>query len=417
MHRKPIAEDSRAPRPPAYGAPVPVPVPLPIEVIARKLVAATVPTVRAKKNTPDDVLQLAVAITAQRDRDVLARTLVGALNGLVHSDRIIMYRILPSERGDEAILAAEICTHPGCGANPAEETKAVPVTAICSCSGCVASPPQVNILISSRADLNSVFSSGRESVRPLAGKTFLSVYPIFGQHGVSGFIELVAAAYSGTESNSIAALIKVYGNYVTLLDESETDTLTGLQNRRTFDANIERIIAEHTPPEYAPVGTAIRRAKRHIEGPAVPHWLAIIDIDHFKRINDQFGHLYGDEVLILLARNMKRLFRQRDKLFRFGGEEFVIVLDRTVEASAKIVLDRFRETIEQTHFPQVGKVTVSIGFVRMDKIDVSSAIIGRADQALYYAKQNGRNRVCFYENLVAKGILLPEYYSDSVQFF
>ena len=149
----------------------------------------------------------------------------------------------------------------------------------------------------------------------------------------------------------------------------------------------------------------------------MPHWLAIIDIDHFKRINDRFGHLYGDEVLILLARNMKRLFRQRDKLFRFGGEEFVIVLDRTAEASAEIVLDRFRETIEKTHFPQVGKVTVNIGFVRLDKVDVSSAIIGRADQALYYAKQNGRNRVCFYEKLVAQGILVPEHHSHSVQIF
>ena len=386
-------------------------------VIERGLVTAAVTTVTTGKNTPGGVLQLAVAITAQRERDVLARTLVRALTGLVHSDRIIMYRILPSERGDEAILAAKICTHPGCIASPLEADKTALGTATCNCSACVASPPQVSILISSRPDLSFVFSSGRESVRQLTGKTLLSVYSTLGQHGVTGFIELVGAAHTDIERNLISALLKVYGNHVTLLDESETDTLTGLQNRRTFDANIEKIIVEHVPPEHAPVGAGIRRAKRHIEGPAVPHWLAIIDIDHFKRINDQFGHLYGDEVLILLARNMKRLFRQRDKLFRFGGEEFVIVLDRTAEASAEIVLDRFRETIEKTHFPQVGKVTVNIGFVRLDKVDVSSAIIGRADQALYYAKQNGRNRVCFYEKLVAQGILVPEHHSHSVQIF
>jgi len=149
----------------------------------------------------------------------------------------------------------------------------------------------------------------------------------------------------------------------------------------------------------------------------LPHWLAVMDIDYFKRVNDKFGHLYGDEVLLLLSRNMQRIFRQHDKLFRFGGEEFVVVLDRTSLENAKNVLERFRLAIEQYDFPQVGQVTISIGFVRLDKAEVPSSIVGRADQALYHAKQHGRNQVVFYEDLISEGDLKEEHYSDDLELF
>lgn len=349
------------------------------------------PSSSSKPNTPTGVLQSVATITGQRDRDLLARTLVHTLTELIDSNRITMYRILPGDRGEEAILMAEVCDHPDNASRY----------------------PEVSIAISSRADFNSVFNSAKESVQPINNSTQLSVYPVVGQHGVVGLLEMISDAHSDMDKHLILAFLKVFSNYLTLLDESETDTLTGLLNRRTFDNNIEKIIAEHS---VADDDTSQRPARR-MEGSELPHWLAIIDIDHFKRINDEFGHLYGDEVLLLLSRNMKRIFRTRDKLFRFGGEEFIVVLDRTGEENAKAVLDRFRAAIEEYHFPQVGKVTISIGFVRLDKADVSSAIIGRADQALYYAKQNGRNRICFYEDLVGAGKLSGERYSDDLQLF
>jgi diguanylate cyclase (GGDEF)-like protein len=142
-----------------------------------------------------------------------------------------------------------------------------------------------------------------------------------------------------------------------------------------------------------------------------------MDIDHFKRINDEFGHLYGDEVLLLLSRCMQRNFRQTDKLFRFGGEEFVVVLDRTSQPNSLKVLERFRNAIENYNFPQVGRVTISIGYVCLNGIDDPSTLVGRADQALYYAKEHGRNQVCFYEGLLAEGKLVAEHFTDDIQLF
>jgi len=346
-------------------------------------------------NTPTGVLQSVAAITAQRDRELLARSLVSTLVGLIHCNRITMYRILPTDQGEEAILVAETCSRPDDASIH----------------------PEVNIPIQSRTDFNSVFHSGKEYEQPLDNKTSLSVYPIVGEHGVVGLIEIISEEITDTDRHLILALLKVFSNYQLILDESETDTLTGLLNRRTFDNNIEKIIEEHSASDEAQTGLGTQHPARRKGVPELPHWLAIIDIDFFKRINDKFGHLYGDEVLLLLSRSMQRIFRQRDKLFRFGGEEFIVVLDRTDEESAKTVLDRFRVAIEQYDFPQVGQVTISIGFVRLDKVEVSSVIIGRADQALYYAKHHGRNQVCCYEDLVAEGKLAGEHYSDDIQLF
>lgn len=346
-------------------------------------------------NTPAGMLQSIAVLTAQRDRELLARTLVSTLAGLIHSQRIAMYRILPTDQGEEAILMAEICSRP--------DDASV--------------HPEVNIAIRDRADFNSVFHSGKDSEQQQNNKNWLSVYPIIGEHGVVGLVEVISDESSNTDRQLVLALLEVYSNYQLILDESETDTLTGLLNRRTFDNKIEEIIAEHSAPDEAQIGAGTQHPARRKDVPELPHWLAIIDIDFFKRINDKFGHLYGDEVLLLLSRSMQRIFRQRDKLFRFGGEEFIVVLDRTDEESAKGVLDRFRVAIEQYDFPQVGRVTISIGFVRLDKVDVSSVIIGRADQALYYAKHHGRNQVCCYEDLVAEGKLEGEHYSDDVELF
>jgi diguanylate cyclase (GGDEF)-like protein len=152
----------------------------------------------------------------------------------------------------------------------------------------------------------------------------------------------------------------------------------------------------HNNPGF---GTGERRAAR----PGEHHWIAVADIDHFKNINDRFGHLYGDEVLILLSRIMMRSFRMEDRLFRFGGEEFVIVLSPCSPSNAQMVLERFRTAIEKYDFPQVGRVTISMGYTRIRSDDLPPVAVGRGDEALYYAKRNGRNRVCSYEQLAEAG--------------
>jgi len=130
----------------------------------------------------------------------------------------------------------------------------------------------------------------------------------------------------------------------------------------------------------------------------------VLDIDHFKRINDAFGHLYGDEILVRFARLMRETFRATDLLYRFGGEEFVVIYGVDREDAGEAPLERFRVAIERHPFPG-GRVTVSAGHARIADSTPISTLIDRADVALYYAKTHGRNQVCGWERLVKEGKL------------
>ncbi|HVK95491.1 MAG TPA: GGDEF domain-containing protein [Noviherbaspirillum sp.] len=217
--------------------------------------------------------------------------------------------------------------------------------------------------------------------------------------------------YDASTLHVIEGILCVYRNYQSILDYSERDSLTGLLNRKTFDEKFSRLLSCATLESLPQPG----KERRH-EPKDVAQWLAVVDIDHFKRVNDQFGHLYGDEVLILVANLLKSSFRTQDRIFRFGGEEFVVLLRSTTLDDARRIFERFRANIEQHEFPQVGKVTVSLGFASISK-ESPVVILGHADQALYYAKANGRNRVCFYDELVSSGELRSEVSNDTVEFF
>jgi len=183
--------------------------------------------------------------------------------------------------------------------------------------------------------------------------------------------------------------LMAYNNLNRMLYSAEIDPLTGLMNRLAFDRLLTR---------QSKVDTEVASDEKNT-------YFALLDIDFFKKINDNFGHLYGDEVLILLARAMSESFRSMDWLFRYGGEEFAIVLIDVSQEEAHEVLERFRHKIEMMDFPQVGQVTLSVGFSRMVNLEPVSSLIDRADNALYYAKNHGRNQVLFYEALRDEGLL------------
>jgi len=187
---------------------------------------------------------------------------------------------------------------------------------------------------------------------------------------------------------SILSLLKVFNNLLRIVDEKDRDRLTGLLNRNTFDNNLENII------NYSKKQS---RKARNGDGYS---WIAILDIDHFKQINDNHGHIMGDEVLLLFSRFLLSTFRYSDVVFRFGGEEFVVVLTGCNEQGAKVALNRFRKTIESHKFPQVGQVTVSAGYVRLDTLLAPNILLDNADQALYHAKETGRNKVIYYNDIV-----------------
>ncbi len=213
----------------------------------------------------------------------------------------------------------------------------------------------------------------------------------------------------------LTGIFNVYQNYQSLLDYSERDALTGLFNRKTFDEQFSRHTFTTPAPRTATNPCPLPESRDTAEPPA-QQWLAVIDIDHFKQVNDRFGHLYGDEVLILLANVLRASFRSHDRIFRFGGEEFVVLLRFTTLATAHKVFDRFRETVQNHVFPQVGQVTVSVGFAST----VSGSpveILGQADQALYFAKENGRNQVRFYDDLLASGQLQSRVNHEDMELF
>lgn len=151
------------------------------------------------------------------------------------------------------------------------------------------------------------------------------------------------------------------------------DPLTGAQNRRAMDAELDITIKAFTR-EHRPYG------------------LAIMDLDHFKRINDKYGHEEGDEVLIQFADLVRKKSRKMDRFFRMGGEEFVLLLPGADASSLKIIVDNHCKNIENNLSCRNETITTSIGAAMLKYGEDSHSWLARADAALYAAKNAGRNR-------------------------
>lgn len=231
-----------------------------------------------------------------------------------------------------------------------------------------------------------------------------TIFPIGGGQGVWAVLEIESElAVSAQTEAVIEGIVLTYQNLHGLLDYGEKDALTELLNRKTFDgaffkatAEQDTFVADEDHPD------------RRMAGPNGSYWLAMLDIDHFKRVNDNFGHLIGDEVLLLMARLMRSNFRFHDQLYRFGGEEFVILMRCDNAGDAKNALERLRSSVQGHAFPQVGTITISIGFSVLKENDTPGGAFGRADKAVYYAKEHGRNQVCSYQELVLAGELVEQ---------
>jgi diguanylate cyclase (GGDEF)-like protein len=215
--------------------------------------------------------------------------------------------------------------------------------------------------------------------------------PIWHNESASGCLQICRTKpFTPALRQMIEGVLSVYRNFQNLLDYSERDSLTGLLNRKTFDENFSKMVS--ASPACAPHASEDSSPERRQLAAAQSQWLAVVDIDHFKRVNDQFGHLYGDEVLILVANLLRSSFRVQDRVFRFGGEEFVVLLRSSTLDDARKAFERFRANIEAHDFPQLGTVTVSLGFVSITT-ETPVVILGHADQALYHAKTHGRKAV------------------------
>ena len=186
----------------------------------------------------------------------------------------------------------------------------------------------------------------------------------------------------------ISASLEISINRERLKTLGLMDPLTGVNNRRFFD---QRLIEEVT---------SVIRANAEIS-------CLFIDIDHFKNINDNYGHQTGDEILKEVAQIIRELVRSTDVVARYGGEEFTVLLSHKGKQKASEIAERIRKTIEERSFtdPKHGNITVttSIGINSLDTTehdgdvdDIASLFVEGADRALYQAKDNGRNRIEFH---------------------
>ena len=242
-----------------------------------------------------------------------------------------------------------------------------------------------------------------ESVIRTGNGPYTTIFPIDTQASVCSVLEVESeAAVSASTEALVDSILHLYENLQDLLDYGERDSLTDLLNRKTFDTAFLRAAqAQNEQPVLD--GPDRRGQQAHAS-----YWLAVMDIDHFKQVNDNFGHLIGDEVLLLLARLMRASYRFHDQLYRFGGEEFVVLMRATSHDNALGALERFRRQVEQHAFPQVGRITISIGFAPLRADDTPTGAFDRADKAVYYAKSHGRNRICSFSTLVTSGELLEQ---------
>lgn len=221
---------------------------------------------------------------------------------------------------------------------------------------------------------------------------FCSYKPLTSKH----FVLLVKSGDPDKliEEDYLQFLFHFYCHQLQMLQGTYRDALTGLYNRRAFNEKTLQLLDRSNNHQ--------RRAMNFS-----PTVYVMLDIDHFKSINDSMGHLFGDEVLLLLAQQMTESFREHDLLFRYGGEEFAMVLMDITEEQAQLSLDRFREKIANYNFPGIEQVTVSIGYTRFVKSLSMDELIGQADTALYYCKTTTRNAVHSYQDLIEKE-LIPE---------
>jgi diguanylate cyclase (GGDEF)-like protein len=159
---------------------------------------------------------------------------------------------------------------------------------------------------------------------------------------------------------------------------SLTDALTGVGNRRAFVVDVERELA---------------RSRRHKH----PFGLALVDVDHFKKVNDTYGHQAGDEVLRCFVRLAAGALRKGDSLYRYGGEEFVILLPHAALGGAVLAAERVLAAVASSEIKLGEKgvrITASAGVAGVGATETVAEALSRADAALYEAKRGGRNRVC-----------------------
>lgn len=236
----------------------------------------------------------------------------------------------------------------------------------------------VNAIITLLVSLTLMFLAGTAVHRLLKALNLLisNIEHTISTKDFANRIQFLGNDEMGVISHNFNELLSIAEHMIQEKDYlASTDLLTGACNRHKFS---ELFAAE------------LQRQERYQGGLA----LIMLDIDHFKRINDDFGHAAGDMVLKEMAQLVRDLIRSSDVLARWGGEEFMILVPRDGHEAATSLAEKLRRAIEVHEFPEVRNVTASFGVSEHAPGDTMESLCARADDALYRAKHGGRNQVC-----------------------
>ncbi len=335
-----------------------------------------------------------IKLTDHRDRDLLELSLSKALIGLLPIQRIVIARVM-REDGDKRWL--EVARLDAKGGGKLQDAMHVDFQTLPRLDD---SPDRLKCL--ERRDVVEIAWAGEEGPR-------INLLPLFSdsRKDDEGVIEVHSeAALAPEQLRVIEQLRRVYRNMYSLLEYSDRDALTGLLNRKSLDdafysAVLEELdgLAGMLKSSAVPKGLAQDRRHRV----PVNYWLGSAVVDNFASINDAHGHLIAEEVLLLVARIMNNTFRTYDRIYRFGGEHFGVLMHCPDEALVLAAFERFRANVEKFNFPQVGRVTVSCGFTSVLADDSPSSALEKTERAVDFAQRSGRNRVCSHVGLVRRG--------------
>ena len=335
-----------------------------------------------------------IKLTDHRERDLLELTLSKALIDLVPIQRVVVARVV-SEEGVRRWL--EVTTLDAKGGGKVVDPLRVDFQTLPTLEDqrdrwrCLQS-----------RELLEIAWAGEEGPR-------ISYAPLYSDGGDDeGIVEIHSgSAMARGQLEVVRDLLHVYRNMYSLLAYSDRDPLTGLLNRQSLDDTFYSAVLDE-------LGEGATANGRDVSAPVLPgqerrhrvppnYWLGTISVDNFGMINDKSGHLIAEEVLILVARIVNNTFRTYDRLFRLGGEQFAVLMHCPDEALVVAAFERFRANMEKFNFPQVGRVTACAGFTRVSAEDSPSTALERAERAVDYAQQNGRNKVVSHPELIRKG--------------
>lgn len=326
----------------------------------------------AEPTYPVQTLIDAVAqMTRSRQRDVLEASVVGMLADAIYPDTLRLFRLVPV--GNRMVVH---CRAEALGREPVRLNPLPPRAG--------ALPP-VELFPWVADWLRGAAAEPIEYARP-AGCCYL--FPISDGLQACGWVEMEHPRTLGdAERQLVAGLLAIFANHLSVIEYGERDALTGLANRKTFEDAFQQAL--RALPD---------RAGGSPEAPDTGCWLGIVDVDHFKQVNDTYGHRAGDLVLAAVGATLAATSREGEMAARYGGEEFVLIMPIVESAEAlAAAAERFRREIAAQQIDVDGlilNVTASIGAIAATSFasqDAATALTEAADRLLYQAKHGGRN--------------------------